>query len=205
MMCSHYRSLLYKFWCWVSNSTTWRLVGEYLWMWTSLFTSCFLYIPLYLWMRGNLVFHESKWYSWSFQQTSSDANTRSVRRKALVMLLYPIVYCVCILPLSVVRWISFEAENKPTGDSVPPPWTLTVITVFGLSGFLNVILVLTTKPNLSLFGQHQETRSCRPPSPSAINRFKGDSGSEVVEMKRLSSQTNSSRPSTRRVGSNLIV
>ena len=74
------------------------------------------------------------------------------------------VYCTCILPLSVVRWMSFDEEAKRGVTSVPPAWTFTVITIFGLSGFLNVILVLTTKRNL--FGRRKKPSSG---SPSAIN------------------------------------
>jgi len=138
------------YWCWIGSNLTWKLMGEYLWMWITLFASCLLYIPLYLWMRGNLVFHDTKWYLWSFQWTPAH---NPARRNDLVMLLYPIVYCISILPLSVVRWMSFDEEAKYGTSNMPPAWTFAVMTVFSLSGVFNVILVLITKPNLGLFGR----------------------------------------------------
>jgi len=63
---------------------------------------------------------------------------------------------------------------------MPPEYTFAVITIFGLSGFLNVMLVFTTKPNLGLFGQRRTMPSGRPPSPSAINQFRPETELEVV-------------------------
>ncbi len=76
-----------EYWCWVGAGIPWRIVSEYLWILIALLVSCLLYGPLYLWMRGNLAFHESKWYVWSIQWSLSDANVRSTRQKALVMLM----------------------------------------------------------------------------------------------------------------------
>jgi hypothetical protein len=59
--------------------------------------------------------------------------------------------------------MSFKEEAKYGITSVPPAWTFTVMTLFSLSGVLNVILVLSTKPNLRLFGQHEEMSSDRHP------------------------------------------
>lgn len=139
------------YWCWVSRDyLAWRIVCEYLWLWVTLLVSFLLYTPLYLWMRGNLVFDES---GWSFRRASSEPDRRSTRRKALVMLMYPIVYCVCVIPLSIVRWITFMDEANFGDSTMSSVATFTVITIFNLSGFFNVVLVFTTKPKLGLFGQ----------------------------------------------------
>jgi len=68
--------------------------------------------------------------------------------KVLSTILYPIVYCILILPLSTVRWMNFNVEAK-TGQS--PRWpvpTLTVIFIFSLSGVLNALLYLRTRKRL---------------------------------------------------------
>jgi hypothetical protein len=55
---------------------------------------------------------------------------------------YPILYCLLVLPLSVVRWKAFY------GDSPKPAATLTVVAVFGLSGVLNAMLYSLTRARL---------------------------------------------------------
>lgn len=92
---------------------------------------------------------------------------------------YPIVYCICILPLSIVRWIEFYDEAKNGSTSMPPDYTLAVTTIFGLSGFLNVLLVFTTKPNLGLFGR-PTVRNVGPPD---INQFRPENEMEFVGRK----------------------
>jgi hypothetical protein len=65
---------------------------------------------------------------------------------------YPLVYSCLVLPLSVGRWIGFEQASH--GDKkvhVPPSATLAIQTIYALSGICNVILFLTTRPNLLLF------------------------------------------------------
>ena len=57
------------------------------------------------------------------------------------------VYCVLVLPMSVVRWLTFVHEF----NSVPPAATFTVVAIFGLSGFFDIILLLTTRPQAALF------------------------------------------------------
>jgi hypothetical protein len=43
-------------------------------------------------------------------------------------------------------------EDKYGFSAMPSAATFFVVTIFNLSGFLNVVLVFTTKPNLGLFG-----------------------------------------------------
>ncbi|KAG5641950.1 hypothetical protein DXG03_003939 [Asterophora parasitica] len=68
------------------------------------------------------------------------------------MLAYPIVYCVIILPLSIVRWIGFVQERGGGENTIGAAPTMTVLGIFGLSGAANVVLLLTTRPNSVLFG-----------------------------------------------------
>lgn len=77
---------------------------------------------------------------------------------------YPLVYCLGIMPLSIVRWITFVQEARHDGiNNVPATATLASEAIFGLSGFFNVILLLTTKPESGLFGQLMFISPARPP------------------------------------------
>jgi hypothetical protein len=54
---------------------------------------------------------------------------------------YPAVYSV-IVPLSAVRWIKF------THGYIPPSATFTVMSISSLLGVFDIVLLLTTRPNL---------------------------------------------------------
>jgi len=75
-------------WCWISQKyLAWRIVAEYVWLWTALLFSLITYIPLYLWMRGNLVLNEQTWWKCSFVLVQeSDPAIRNRRRSSLMML-----------------------------------------------------------------------------------------------------------------------
>jgi len=112
------------YWCWVGPSSKFkleRLAGEYVWMWIALLASVILYVSLYFWTRDHL----------------------SVNLKSL--LFYPLAYSLMILPLSIARWLEFD------GKSVPSAATFFGSSVFNLSGAINVLLFLTTRPQLLLF------------------------------------------------------
>lgn len=69
---------------------------------------------------------------------------------------YPLVYSILILPLSVVRWISFVQERGGRTNSIPSSATFTVISIYGLSGAFNVILFVVTRPESILFGRRSD-------------------------------------------------
>jgi hypothetical protein len=46
---------------------------------------------------------------------------------------------------------------------VPPAATFAVVSIFGLSGFFNVILLLKTRPSSGLFNQLMFLQPARPP------------------------------------------
>ncbi|KAJ3517235.1 hypothetical protein NLJ89_g633 [Agrocybe chaxingu] len=157
-----------QYWCWISSHyLLWRIFAEYIWFWITLAFSILVYIPLYFWVRGNIVIHDPAWWRFHFQHADkSDPELRRRRRQSLVMAAYPLVYCVSILPLSVARWIGFVQEGR--GDRknhVPPAATFLAVAIYNLSGFGNVILLLTTKPDAELFGRPTNFASGRAPSP----------------------------------------
>lgn len=65
---------------------------------------------------------------------------------------YPIAYSIVILPVSVVRWISFSGGHPPDAA------TFASIFLHGMFGAVNVVLLLTTRPNLLLFGGPRRSR-----------------------------------------------
>ena len=65
---------------------------------------------------------------------------------------YPLVYAVSVLPLSVARWIGFVQESNHGVNQVPAAATFAVGSIFALSGFFNVVLLLKTRPEAELFG-----------------------------------------------------
>ena len=70
---------------------------------------------------------------------------------------YPIVYCILILPLSIVRWINFTAKSASAVPRVPQ---LIVIFIFSLSGVVNALLYLWTRKRL-----FQRDERSDPPAP----------------------------------------
>ncbi len=74
---------------------------------------------------------------------------------------YPFVYAICVLPLSIVRFMTFVRELKGGIDNLPAAATLVFSSIFQLSGFFNVLLLLTTRPDIGLFGR-------RPPLPMPV-------------------------------------
>lgn len=78
---------------------------------------------------------------------------------------YPSVYCVIVIPLSGVRWSGFTQEIESGVNPTPAESNFGVLALFGLSGFLNAILLLTTRPQSGLFGKLMFTSEARPPSP----------------------------------------
>ncbi|EIN11964.1 hypothetical protein PUNSTDRAFT_125070 [Punctularia strigosozonata HHB-11173 SS5] len=147
-------------WCWIGpryNSE--RVAGEYFWLWLALGVSIALYIPLWLWKRGNITIDDHKWWSFELHRQREYRSLRSMD-----MLAYPIVYSICVLPLSITRWIQFYHPGRT------PPAALSFLfsSFFSLNGLFNVILFLYTRPDL-IRAQSRErsgaTDRGAPPSP----------------------------------------
>jgi hypothetical protein len=72
---------------------------------------------------------------------------------------YPIAYAIVIVPVSITRWIGFKQEIAGEEDHVSSAAKLFAITIFALSGLVNVLLFLITRPNLLLFGEQAKHSS----------------------------------------------
>ncbi|KDR75047.1 hypothetical protein GALMADRAFT_69340 [Galerina marginata CBS 339.88] len=178
----HYESPT-PYWCWISEDyLQMRIWGEYFWFWITLAFSIVIYVPLYLWSRGNIIIDNHSWWKFTFQKASlnADPGQRGVRRRSLIMLAYPLVYCVSILPISVVRWIGFIQERNGGTSRISSTATAVVSTIYGLSGVCNVILLLTTRPESVLFGKYSNFSSGHAPPSIVSSRHDDHSSQEVL-------------------------
>ena len=69
---------------------------------------------------------------------------------------YPFCYVAVVLPLSIGRWIGFGHNDTQT---VPSAVTLTVVSIYGLSGLINVTLLIWTRPRLLLLRDAPDAHS----------------------------------------------
>jgi len=137
------------YWCWIGEDFFGeRLGGEYIWYWIALFGSILLYIPLFL-LAFDLIRTGTEWYRPRaeiprLRRARYDGPNQNVEaphrnRRLWSTILYPILYCILVLPLSIVRWLDFG------GASTKAAATLTVVAIFGLSGALNAMLYAFTR------------------------------------------------------------
>ncbi|RDB16862.1 hypothetical protein Hypma_002509 [Hypsizygus marmoreus] len=182
------------YWCWLGqNYLQFRIWGEYFWFWITLAFSVFAYTLLFLWSRGNITLDEYSWWKFSIHRSSKfDVNNRN-RLQSLIMLAYPIVYSILILPLSVVRWIGFVQERGGGTNTISASATMAVTSIYGLSGALNVVLLLTTRPNSILFGRSTCAPSRKPTVPLATYKTNSvndtDGGDPSSDLGRLPSRS----------------
>lgn len=141
------------YWCWISSRyPNDRISEEYFWLWFAALFSIVLYIPLFLVIRGNIEVDPGKGKFWkiSFHRTQSvdrAGYTFSPSRQSMKMLLYPASYVLIVLPLTITRWIGFSNGNK-----IAPFWTFFGVSIYGLSGIANVLLLTLTRPSILSFG-----------------------------------------------------
>ncbi|KAF5356978.1 hypothetical protein D9756_006623 [Leucocoprinus leucothites] len=149
------------YWCWIRRKYLADQIGlEYLWMWLTALIQIILYGLMALVMRGFLVAEgamlrprtrDDALKKMESQGSTSDIDEdeRESRITANLLLFYPAIHVVCVLPLSIVRWKYF-AEGVQTSASV-----LTTSSIFELSGFFNAVLYAFARPDL-VSGQNLE-------------------------------------------------
>ncbi|KIM42096.1 hypothetical protein M413DRAFT_18552 [Hebeloma cylindrosporum] len=134
------------YWCWIGvDYLRWRIWGQYFWWWLTLGVSFFICLPTYLCLRK--------------AEFNTNPELKAIKRESLVTLAYPIVYCIFILPLSVVRWISFISHG---GSHISTTTNLTVAAIFSLTPASNVALLLVTRTDSVLFGKSKNFTSGYP-------------------------------------------
>jgi hypothetical protein len=142
-------------------------MGEYLWLWICAILSVVLYVPLYFCLRGNIRVDPSKWTHITFHCNTTSVDEyilrgTSTQKEAIKMLGYPLAYAVVVLPMSVGRWLLYanvETIENGTAGPAAKKYSMLILAgacVFGLSGAVNVVLFLFTRPKL--LGLNQESR-----------------------------------------------
>jgi hypothetical protein len=137
----------------------------------AVFFSTVLYIPLFL-LHCGIIKPGKKWYMPKAELRSvreprgtydeeeytvtsrtsiSNRSTEVQRdRRLWSTILYPIVYCITILPLSIVRWNTFRTKK------LNPVATFAVMVLFALSGVFNALLYLLTRTRLFQPGKRKD-------------------------------------------------
>ncbi|KAG8735352.1 hypothetical protein FRC10_010687 [Ceratobasidium sp. 414] len=190
------------FWCWIGQGyMVERIAFEYVWLWTAALSSIFLYSILFLRLRGFISVDPKNWLRIRLhlrptksQELSNVAGPGGVRLQAMAtssgrliikqetsdalkLLYYPAAYTALVLPPSVVRWLTFDPKApknlSPTPAETPFTGTAVVLCIFGLSGLVNVVLFITTRPNVLGFGARRQARAekLREQSAGAISTF----------------------------------
>lgn len=136
-------------------------MGEYLWLAIGVVLSVILYTFLFFRLRGNIQVDPQNWKRIHIQlRRDSHAKPSAASREAMgVVIWYPICYSIIVVPLFVVRWWTFHA---PSGFEMPPSATAAVITLFGFSGAVSVVLILLTRRDLLLLGPSRGVPNYRP-------------------------------------------
>ncbi|KLO14640.1 hypothetical protein SCHPADRAFT_939323 [Schizopora paradoxa] len=165
------------FWCWVGPDFAQdRIWGEYFWLWLTLFVSFAVYVPLFLWNQGYLSIDEKHWWKVHWYRTPFAEEAQGLRRRptalSLKLLAYPVAYSIIVLPLSIVRWLAFTSKPGCGRSSVPSAATFITVFLHGCFGFVNVVLLLTTRQTLLLFDD--------PRNPSRL-RFRHATGTALAE------------------------
>jgi len=136
------------YWCWIGNRyKAEQYVGQYLWIWITMFMSFLTYTPLFFWARGNITVSTTHWWKFKVHNDSDavpDIDPDGRKRRSINMIVYPLVFGGLALPLSIVRWGSdFGRHPMPTA-------TFAAEFIYSLSGALNVLLFLFTRSALLL-------------------------------------------------------
>ncbi|KDQ11331.1 hypothetical protein BOTBODRAFT_147232 [Botryobasidium botryosum FD-172 SS1] len=149
------------YWCWIYSSKVDRIFGEYVWIWIAMIASIVLYIVLFFFLRGNLLVAPSgKWFRVRLllRPGANDQNPYldglSFRKpsEAMKMFCYPMAYTITVLPITIYRWVPIHADENVRPQDEPFGSTGFCAAVFALSGFINVILFVLTRPSLLLLG-----------------------------------------------------
>jgi hypothetical protein len=122
-----------QYWCWIGPRwLVLRIMGEYIWLWLALVASFVLYFMLALWWRS-AVPQENM----DGPKARSKENRLAYDMLAYVMLCwsviqvhilnhfhktrYPLTYAILVLPLTIVRWMTFGTSiGVPSAATVRP-------------------------------------------------------------------------------------
>lgn len=114
---------------------------------------------------------------------------------------YPALYSVLVAPLSISRWLGYAMQNESPPRQLSFAVSIVSITLFGLSGLVNVALFVVTRPKLLLFDRTpKDTLTVRTFSFAAPRRPAGRSGSESLGSISLSREFHADIPDSSKPG-----
>lgn len=153
------------FWCWITKQyPAEQICLEYMMEWMSAFLSFLLYVAVLLRVRGNLIQDATgKWSlrwvprseSWQLSFARDYLDSCTVKMAAIIVW-YPVIYTVLIVPISIARFASYA------GAQVPVAVTFLADFIFALGGFANLMLFLGTRrfiPDVSTIPDFSMPRS----------------------------------------------
>ncbi|KAF5325757.1 hypothetical protein D9611_000076 [Ephemerocybe angulata] len=156
--------------CWISPEYEVQLVTlGYMIMLSSALLSTILYVMTFLRLRGNIV---GNGWKLSFRRVGNSGDKYfSNNRTMLVakqMLLFPLAYSILIFPLAITRFIAWS------GKAVPFELTIFSVSIYMLSGFVNVFLFTTTRRILPLSSMRIGNWYLVPSSRPTMDSDEGD-------------------------------
>ncbi|KAH9835192.1 uncharacterized protein C8Q71DRAFT_858846 [Rhodofomes roseus] len=160
------------YWCWITNNYyAEQMFLEYFFEFVSAVCSVLLYTVIVLRVRGNLTKMDGKWclrfvprgQRWLLAITRDFTDT-AMMSVAARMVWHPIAYTVCLLPVTIARFVSFGGHDVPFWATVLADF------IFNLQGLVNVILVLSTRhliPNTACLPMFMPRKCINQDSPEA--------------------------------------
>jgi hypothetical protein len=139
-------------WCWMnSRYADLRLWLHYFWIFTFEFGTVLIYIAMFVALQYRI---RSNFYS-ARGGAKQDAQARTAAR---LMIIYPIIYVICTLPLATLRMISMASSTMPSFG-----WFCFAGAMITSNGWLDVFLYSMTR-RIMLF-------SDEPPPDNGIETF----------------------------------
>ena len=129
-------------------------MGEYLWLMLGVLSSIVLYTLIFFRLRGNIRVDSQNWRDIHIQlhRDSHTKPTAASREAMAVIIWYPICYSIIVVPLIVVRWITFVPPSGKSASDIDLPANVAAITLFGFSGVVSAMLILLTRRDVLLLG-----------------------------------------------------
>jgi hypothetical protein len=134
-------------WCWMNSKYhNLRLWLHYFWIFVFEFGTVFIYLIMYATVQYRL---KTNFYS------ANSAQAQHARSVAKLMIVYPIVYVLCTLPLATLRMVSMTTSNKNAGYG----WFAFAGAMITSNGWLDVLLYTLTR-RIMLFSEDPALDSC---------------------------------------------
>ncbi|SGY14856.1 BQ5605_C013g07132 [Microbotryum silenes-dioicae] len=129
-------------WCWIAQShQIWRLWLHYFWVFLVAGINLIAYsiIAFQIVRRRRRALSSSNIFGTTAAPTKAGPNLGGSNRIAAIMLIYPLVYLITILPISVYRFALLSGKTPPIH------YALAAGCVFTLSGMINCLVYASTR------------------------------------------------------------